>query len=98
MLIEVMRMRIMNNEINFRNAEKEAGGDEKLIFKFAWPNMTYVMHLTHEHIDLTRNLARSHSWQRDPLERYVCVVFISVRTPTYRNPIDRPLSPSFSTY
>ena len=38
MLIEVMRMRIMNNEKKFQDAEKEAGGDEKLIFKFAWPN------------------------------------------------------------
>ena len=37
MLIEVMRMRIMNNEKKFQDAEKEAGGDEKLIFKFAWP-------------------------------------------------------------
>ena len=37
MLIEVMRMRIMNNEKKIQDAEKEAGGDEKLIFKFAWP-------------------------------------------------------------
>ena len=39
MLIEVMRMRIMNNEKKIQDAEKEAGGDEKLIFKFAWPYM-----------------------------------------------------------
>ena len=39
MLIEVMRMRIMNNEKKIQDAEKEAGGDEKLIFKFAWPCM-----------------------------------------------------------
>ena len=32
-----MRMRIMNNEKKIQDAEKEAGGDEKLIFKFAWP-------------------------------------------------------------
>ena len=38
MLTEVMRMRIMNNEKKIQDAEKEAGGDEKLIFKFAWPN------------------------------------------------------------
>ena len=38
MLIEVMRMRIMNNEKKIQDAEKEAGGDEKLIFKFAWPH------------------------------------------------------------
>ena len=40
MLIEVMRMRIMNNEKKIQDAEKEAGGDEKLIFKFAWPYNT----------------------------------------------------------
>ena len=34
MLIEVMRMRIMNNEKKIQDAEKEAGGE---IFKFAWP-------------------------------------------------------------
>ena len=31
MLIEVMSMRIMNNEKKIQDAEKEAGGDEKLI-------------------------------------------------------------------
>ena len=42
MLIEVMRMRIMNNEKKIQDAEKEAGGDEKLIFKFAWPNLRQI--------------------------------------------------------
>ena len=37
--------------------------------------MTYVMHLTHEHIDLTCNLAQSHSLWRDPLERYVTSIY-----------------------
>ena len=45
MLIEVMRMRIMNNEKKIQDAEKEAGGDEKLIFKFAWPK--YVSCILH---------------------------------------------------
>ena len=44
----------------------------------AWPLNTgfTVMHLTHEHIDLTHNLAQSHSWQRDPLERYGLILLI----------------------
>ena len=29
---------IMNNEKKIQEVKKEAGGDEKLIFKFAWPN------------------------------------------------------------
>ena len=28
---------IMNNEKKIQEVKKEAGGDEKLIFKFAWP-------------------------------------------------------------
>ena len=43
MLIEVMRMRIMNNEKKIQDAEKEAGGDEKLIFKFAWPKTLFTV-------------------------------------------------------
>ena len=50
MLIEVMRMRIMNNEKKFQDAEKEAGGDEKLIFKFAWPNIVCMSILRGAHV------------------------------------------------
>ncbi len=34
--------KIMNNEEKVEAAKKDAGGDEKLIIKFAWPN--YVHH------------------------------------------------------
>ena len=49
MLIEVMRMRIMNNEKKFQDAEKEAGGAEKLIFKFAWPKHLLDKEKFHDH-------------------------------------------------
>ncbi len=32
----------MNNEEKVKAAKKDAGGDEKLIIKFAWPNGTCV--------------------------------------------------------